>query len=232
MGFRTYKEYSAYLVIVGLALAMLFGLFGCGNRKQKTYEEIAQAYLEKTYHKEFVVEELSKKGVGPFLTDEYSGFAYERDDPLKRFKVWVTNDKKTVNDTYYSVQLLPSIDEWIQEEADQVWGQTKAAVILDMLRYNPAASYEPDDYRSFFENESVECTVYLFICENSISLEQYSEFDAVMKETIIGSVQIYCTNEDEFAALDVSNYINATPNYSIRIGSSQSVIEEIINQKR
>lgn len=232
MKFLSYRKKSTRLVLIGMVSVMLFGLIGCGNRKQTTCEEIAQTYLKKKYHKEFVVEELSKKDAGPFRTEEYSGFAYEKDDPLMRFKVWVGSDKKTVSDAYYSVQLLPDIHDWLQSEADRIWAQAKTAVLLDVLRCNPNPSYASGDYRAFYKNESVESTVYLFICENDLSVEQYIEFDAAIGEMTEGYVQVYCLNEEEFGVLQVNEHIHDTPDYSIRIGASKTVIENKIHQGR
>lgn len=207
---------------------MLFGLIGCGsNNKKKSAEDIAEIYLKKIYNKEFVVEELTRKDAGPFKTKEYSGFAYEKDNPENRFKVWVNKDSGEVTDAYYSMTVLPKMIEWIQAEADSVWDNAKVGVILDVLRPTLNVEYKENEYIDFLENESVECDVFLFVkSKDELTLEKYSQFDEAIKEKVSGYVQLYILDDCDLSSVDVVNYFGKTPNISIRIGAPNSLIEE------
>lgn len=205
---------------------MFLSLTGCGKKTQRTCEEIAQSYLEKTYRKEFGVEELSKKESGPFLTKEYSGFAYEKEQPLNRFKIWVNKEKQTVEDTYYSIQLLPELNAWIQEQAVRVWGEARTAVVLEVFHYDEAGLEAGEDFRTFLQEESAELTIWLFLCDKTLSAEKYMEFSAPIGELANGYVRIFCLDKTEYETLDINSYLKKMPDYSINLRASQKVTEE------
>lgn len=226
---RIFKKSFLCLCIGGLAVTMLFGLNGCGSGKKLSYEETVKTALEKKYNREFMVETLTKKDAGTFLTDEYSGFAYEADAPLRRFKVWISDNKKNITDTYYCVDVISSAGEWVQDEATKVWNPVRATVVFDALRCNPNARYNPDEYMRFLEEELVESIVYLFINEKDVSADQYMQFDSSINKKMTGYVLIFCLSDD-LEAIDMSKYLHAEPDYSIRIGASRTVIDKKFRQ--
>ena len=206
---------------------MLFGLVGCGSNKNKSAEDIAEIYLKNTYNKEFVVEELVKKDAGPFKTKSYSGFAYEKDNPENRFKVWVDKDNAQVSDAYYGTTVVPEMKKWIQSEATAVWKDVNVGVVLDVIRPTSNVEYRENEYIDFLENESVECDIYLFVkSKDELIVETYSRFDEMLKEKASGYVQIYILEDCDISSIDVADYIGNTPDISIRIGAPTSVIEE------
>lgn len=206
---------------------MLFGLVGCGSNKNKSAEDIAEIYLKNTYNKEFVVEELVKKDAGPFKTKSYSGFAYEKDNPENRFKVWVDKDNAQVSDAYYGTTVVPEMKKWIQSEATAVWKDVNVGVVLDVIRPTSNVEYRENEYIDFLENESVECDIYLFVkSKDELIVEKYSRFDEMLKEKASGYVQIYILEDCDISSIDVADYIGNTPDISIRIGAPTSVIEE------
>lgn len=206
---------------------MLFGLVGCGSNKNKSAEDIAEIYLKSTYNKEFVVEELAKKDAGPFKTKSYSGFAYEKDNPENRFKVWVDKDNAQVSDAYYGITVIPEMKKWIQSEATSVWKDVNVGVVLDVIRPTSNVEYRENEYIDFLENESVECDVYLFVkSKDELTIEKYSQFDEAIKEKASGYVQVYILDDCDLSSIDVVDYFGKTPDISIRIGAPTSVIEE------
>lgn len=205
---------------------MLFGLVGCGGNN-KSVEELAESYLNKTYNKEFVVEDLTKKDAGPFKTKSYSGFAYEKSNPENRFKVWVDKDNEQVSDAYYGVTVLPEMKEWIQSEAVAIWKDVNVGIVLDVLRPTSNVVYRENEFIDFLENESVECDIYLFVkSKDELTIEKYSQFDEKIKEKTTGYVQIFILDDCDLSSVDVVDYIGKTPDVSIRIGAPTSVIEE------
>lgn len=224
---RICKQTIFRLILEGLVVLILFGLIGCGSNKNKSVEDIAEAYLEKTYDKEFVVEELTKKDAGSFKTKAYSGFAYENENPGNRFKVWVDKDNAMVTDAYYGVAVLSKATEWLQNEVTDIWKGAKVGLILDIIRPNSSASYKGDEYISFFENESVECEVYLFVeSRDDLTIEKYERFNCAINKYLNGYVQIFIVDEKEMLAMDVVDYYEKNPDISIRIGVPTSVVKE------
>lgn len=224
---RICKQTIFRLILEGLVIIMLFGLVGCGSNKNKSAEDIAEIYLKKTYNKEFVVEELTKKDAGPFKTKSYSGFAYEKENPENCFKVWVDKDNAQVRDAYYGITVLPEIKRWIQSETNAVWKDVKVGVVLDVIRPTSNVEYRENEYIDFLENESVECDVYLFVkSKDGLTLEKYSQFDEAIKEKTSGYVQIFILEDCDISSINVVDYIGNTPDVSIRIGAPTSVIEE------
>ncbi|KIR01537.1 hypothetical protein P261_00351 [Lachnospiraceae bacterium TWA4] len=138
-----------HCIVIGF---ILFGLLGCTS-SNKNPESVAKSYLEKKYNKSFVINSLTRKNNGPFKTEYYSGFAYEKGKPLEQFIVWVHKDSYKVIDSYYSVELLPSINEWTQKEANKVWKNVKVVVTLNVFRPNQDASYDIQnfDIKSFLK---------------------------------------------------------------------------------
>lgn len=224
---RIFKQTIIRLILEGLVVIMLFGLVGCGSNKNKSAEDIAEIYLKNTYNKEFVVEELVKKDAGPFKTKSYSGFAYEKDNPENRFKVWVDKDNAQVSDAYYGTTVVPEMKKWIQSEATAVWKDVNVGVVLDVIRPTSNVEYRENEYIDFLENESVECDIYLFVkSKDELIVEKYSRFDEMLKEKASGYVQIYILEDCDISSIDVADYIGNTPDISIRIGAPTSVIEE------
>lgn len=227
MEFRICKQTIFRLMLEGLVICMLFGLIGCGRNKNKSVEEIAKTYLENTYKTEFVVEELTKKDAGPFKTKEYSGFAYEKENPENRFKVWVDKDSTEVVDAYYSVSVLPKATEWIKNEASDIWENVEVGLVLDVIRPDTEAFYKADEYVPFFENESVECEVYLFLeSRDYLTIERYEKFDGVINELLNGYVQIFIIDKSTFKSKDIVDFYGKNPDICIRIGAPTSVIKE------
>lgn len=214
------------LILEGLVICMLFGLIGC-SRKNKSAEEIANTYLQKAYKKDFVVEELTKKDAGPFKTKEYSGFAYEKENPRNRFKVWVDKDSEDVTDAYYSVLLLPKATEWIQSEADGIWNEAKVGLVFDVIRPNSNVIYKEDEYLEFLEDESVDCVIYLFVDSmDELTLEKYEKFDEAISKIQNGYVRIYVVSSDELSFIDTSEYYDQKPNITISLRASHSSMKE------
>ena len=227
MKFRVCKHTIIHLMLEGLAVLMLSGLIGCGGNGKESAEDIAGIYLKKRYHKEFVVEELTRKDAGPFKTKEYSGYAYEKNNPENRFKVWVNKNNAQVSDAYYGVTVIPGIKQWIQSETSAVWENVNAGVVLDVLRPGSNAEYRENEYIDFLENESVECDVYLFIkSNNELTPERYIRFDKAIKEKISGYVRIYVVNDYDLSSVNIADYFHQEPDISIRIGAPASVIEK------
>ena len=188
---------------------------------------MAESYFNKTYNKEFVVEDLTKKDAGPFKTKSYSGFAYEKSNPENRFKVWVDKDNEQVSDAYYGVTVLPEMKEWIQSEAVAIWKDVNVGIVLDVLRPTSNVVYRENEFIDFLENESVECDIYLFVkSKDELTIEKYSQFDEKIKEKTTGYVQIFILDDCDLSSVDVVDYIGKTPDVSIRIGAPTSVIEE------
>ncbi len=224
---RICKQMIFHLILEGLVICMLFGLIGCGSNKNKSVEDIAKTYLESTYKKEFVVEELTKKDAGPFKTMEYSGFAYEKEKPENRFKVWVDKDHAEVTDAYYGVSILQNATEWIQSETRDIWEDATAGLLVDVIRPTSNASYKEDEYMSFFKDESVECEVYLLVhSKDDLSIEKYQQFDSAMKTILNGYVQIFIADDNELQSIDMVDYYGKKPDISIRIGAPVSVMKE------
>lgn len=223
---RICKQTIFRLILEGLVVIMLFGLVGCGSNN-KSVEELAESYLNKNYDKEFVVEDLTKKDAGPFKTKSYSGFAYEKENPENRFKVWVDKDNAQVRDAYYGITVLPEIKRWIRSEATEIWKDVNVGVVLDVIRPTSVVEYKENEYIDFLENESVECDVYLLVkSKDELTIEKYSQFDETLKEKISGYVQIFILEDYDISSIDVVDYIGDTPDISIRIGAPTSVIEE------
>ena len=224
---RICKRAAYRLILEGLVVLMLFGLVGCGSKKIESVEKLAESYLNKTYHKEFVVEELTKKDAGPFKTKSYSGFAFEKSNPENRFKIWVDKENAQVRDAYYSVIVLSAMKEWIRSEAYELSKDAKIGLVLDVLRPASNAIYRENEYLDFLKNESVECDVYLFVnSRDDLTMEKYSRFDEKIKEEMNGYVQIFIIADCDLASIDVADYYGRTPDISIRIGAPTSVIEE------
>ena len=224
---RICKQTIYRFLLEGLVISMLFGLIGCGSNKNKSAEELAKTYLEKAYNKDFVVEKLTKKDAGPFKTKEYSGFAYEKEKPENRFKVWVDKDNVIVTDAYYGVSVISKATEWLQSEADDIWKGAKGGLELDIIRPTPSASYKGDEYISFFENESVECGVYLFVkSSDDITIDKFGQFDCAINKYLNGYVQIFIVDEKEMTSIDVVDYYGKNSDISIRIGAPTSVMKE------
>lgn len=224
---RICKQTIFRFILEGLVICMLFGLIGCGSNKNKSVEEIAKAYLEKTYNTEFVVKELTKKDAGPFKTKEYSGFAYEKEKPENRFKVWVDKDSAEVIDAYYSVSVLPKATEWIQSEADGIWNEAKVGLVFDVIRPNSTAVYKEDEYLEFLESESVNCKIYLFVePRDDLTLEKYEMFDKAINKIRNGYVHIFVVSGDELSSIDTADYYDQKPNIGISIGASTSLMKE------
>ena len=216
--------------VLGVVMMMLFGLFGCSSKQ--TPQQAAQRYLERKYGTTFVVEELTKKGNGPFKTEDYSGHAYETGKPLESFSVWVSGDKKTVYDARYALQLRPSLESWVQEKAGQVWSGVKAAAILDVIRYNPEADYGPEEFERFLKEESAECIIYLVLESGQLTAASYSEFDGLIKQSLFGSVLVFELSETEYHDTAVEDLLHAQPDVRIRIGADKETMDKEIRKLR
>lgn len=227
MKFRISNQTIFRLILDGLVICMIFGLIGCGSNKNKSVEDIAKAYLEKTYNKEFIVKELTQKDAGPFKTKEYSGYAYEKEKPENRFKVWVNKDSAEVTDTYYSVVVLPKMTEWLQSEADAIWNKAKVGVVFDVIRPNSNIVYKEDEYLEFLENESVNCKIYLVAdSKDDLTLEKYEMFDRAINRIRNGYVHIFVIDSDQLSSVDIADYYDQKPDISISIGASSSLMKE------
>ena len=224
---RICKQTIYRLVLEGLVIIMLFGLVGCGSNKNKSAEDIAEIYLKRTYNKEFVVEELTKKDAGPFKTKEYSGYAYEKDNPESRFKVWVNKDSAEVTDAYYSMTVLPKMIEWIQAEADSVWDNVKVGVVLDVIRPTSNLSYKEDEYLRFLETESLNVKIYLILSSrDDLTVEKYELFDNAISKVRNGVVHIYVMNNGELLSINVRDFYDKTPDISISVGAPSASMKE------
>ena len=208
------------LVMLGLVMSMIFGLFGCGSSRT-TPEDAARRHLEKTYGGSFVIGELSKKENGPFMTAEYTGYAHEEGRPLERFTVWVSDDCKTVKDARYTVQLLPAINGWVQGLADELWSDAGTAVVADELSFRSEVSYGAEDFREFYRCETVNNTVLLVLSDREGLEEDVIRFQNSLQELMTGYIRIYITDSRDLEAL-----FRETPAVEIMIGSPESVIRE------
>lgn len=196
---------------------MLFDLFKhC--KESHTPEAVVQRYLKKKYNKEFTVEAVTRKENGPFKTEYYSGFAYEIDRPLERFKVWVEENLKTVHDAYYCVYMLPSIVDFVQAKAEDEWNDVKAYVRLETLMYNDHPDYDVKDIQRFYSNESLISYTFLFLPRQDVTDESMKRFIGLLKGTITGTVHVFYTDRDQIDRIDLMDCLYKTPDrgYSIR----------------
>ena len=224
---RICKQTIYRLILEGLVIIMLFGLVGCGSNKNKSAEDIAEIYLKNTYNKEFVVEELTKKDTGPFKTKEYSGYAYETENPENRFKVWVNKDSAEVTDAYYSVTVLPKMTEWIRTEAESIWDDAQVGVVFDVIRPTAGSFYKSDDYLRFLENESVNTKIYLVVdSRDDLTVEKYKLFDHAIGMVRNGIVLIYVVDNGELSSVNIADFYDKKPDISISVGASSASMEE------
>lgn len=221
------KKWAIIVVVMG----MLIGLFGCG-KNTSTPEQIAERYLERKYEKTFIVSKLTKKDAGSFQTPEYSGFAYEEGNPELQFKVWVSDDKKHVYDAYYSAQLLPAINSWLQERAEEQWDSVRVAAIPDVLRYHADADYAPDDFMDFLSEESVVFQIYLILPEEELTMETYRGFDEAIKKYFRGYNKLLFVSENQMETTLEDVIRSSDHEVSIMIGSSESVIADKLKDMR
>lgn len=221
------KKWAIIVVVMG----MLIGLFGCG-KNTSTPEQIAERYLERKYEKTFIVSELTKKDAGSFQTPEYSGFAYEEGNPELQFKVWVSDDKKHVYDAYYSAQLLPAINSWLQERAEEQWDSVRVAAIPDVLRYHADADYASDDFMDFLSEESVVFQIYLILPEEELTMETYRGFDEAIKKYFRGYNKLLFVSENQMETTLEDVIRSSDHEVSIMIGSSESVIADKLKDMR
>ena len=205
-------------VMLGLVMCMIFGLFGCGS-SHLTPEAAAQRYLTRKYGSSFEIGALTKKENGPFMSEEYSGYAHEPGRPLERFTVWVSRDRKTVKDARYTTDLLPAINGWVQDRADEVWTGAGTAVVVDLLRYRSGADYGTDGFREFYRQESASNTVLLVLSEETGLEENVIRFHNALQDMMTGYIRIYITDRRDMEALFAEK-----PAVEIVIGSPEYVI--------
>lgn len=219
MEFLRCKSSAFRLLTLGLVVCMLFGLFGCSSPGSP--EAAAAQYLQKKYGSAFTVKALTRKDNGPFKTASYSGPAYEAGCPLERFTVWVSSDFGTVYDARYTLDLLPAINGWVQDRANEIWADAGTAVVVDALVYNSAAAYGTEDFKTFYSRESVNNTVLLALEDRDGAAEQVIRFQDSLGELMTGYIRVYITDSRDMAALFAE-----TPDAEIMIGSPEKVIRE------
>lgn len=209
------------LVMLGLVVSMIFGLFGCGSSGSRpTPDSAVRQYLENSYGGSYELGPLTKKEDGPFMSDYYSGYAHETDRPLERFTVWVSSDCAVVKDARYTVAMLPTINGWVQAQADAVWTGAAVTVVVDALT-NAGGPYSPEDFREFYRQETVNNTVLLVLPERTGLVEQVMRFQDALDDMMTGYIRIYITDSHDMEALFAE-----TPDAQIMIGSPESVVRE------
>lgn len=225
-----FKKRLRRRVLLGLVIVMLFGLFGCGNRQ--TPEQAAQAYLEKKYGGTFVVEELSRKENDSVVTREYSGFAYREGQPLDRFTVWVSGDRKTVYDSAHTARLLPEIRTWIGGEVSAVWADARSTVTLRAVSHDGRTDYTPAQFREYLKNESVEVTVHVILSRDALTAERFMELNEALQDTMKGYVKLYFLTGQEAEQTDPAQLLTREADLWIGIGSSREFVEKKIQSVR
>lgn len=209
------------LVMLGLVMSMIFGLIGCGSSGSRpTPEAAARQYLESQYGGSYELGPLTKKEDGPFMSDYYSGYAHETGRPLDRFTVWVSIDRTRVEDARYTVAMRPAINGWVQQQADGVWTDATAEVVVTALT-NTGGPYGPEDFRTFYAQETVNNTVVLALSDSTGLVENVMRFQDALGDMMSGYIFIYITDSRDMEALFAE-----TPDAKIMIGSPESVIRE------
>lgn len=220
MRFLLCKGPLVRVLTLGLVVCMLIGLFGCSGTRL-TPEEAALQHLEKKYGGSFQVGPLTKKENGPFMSQDYSGYAHEAGRPLERFTVWVGSDRRTVKDARYTTDLLPAINGWVQKQADAVWTGAQTAVVVDALSYNGEADYGTEDFPEFYRQETVNNTVLLVVPDNAGLEEKVLCFQDSLRDMMTGYIRIYITD-----SRDLETLFRQTPDAEIMIGSPETVVRE------
>ena len=219
-----WKKCAVFAAAGIIGMSMMACSFG-----YDTPEEAAQAQLEQKYQKKFGIGELTiKSGGGPFADDQYTGFAYECNEPGLLFDIWVSRDLKKVYDSYYCVEIMPYIDTWMQKQADKIWNKCKIRDQVDLLDYHEDTEYSAGDIDSFFEEESVENTIYLFLPEdiNTDTLaKDVSEFLQSVNKAGNGVLKVYLLPSTELEELDVYQIPEKTESkWTVSLGASQEFI--------
>lgn len=209
------------LAVLTMVVSMLFGLFGCSARL--TPEEAVVRYLEEKYGQAFQVGSLSRKEGGPFLDENYTGFAWTWDRPMERFTVWVSPDGKTVKDARYTVELLPAINDWVAGHAAGSWENAETAVIVAALSCNAGADYGTEDFLRFYQNETVDNTVVLVLPDSTDLYDRFHRFHDALNGTMTGYINVYIADG---GTMDPEALFDTKPDAQIMIGSGSKVIRE------
>lgn len=193
------------LFSVGIICMVTLGLIGCRSEK-KSPEEVVREKLFDKYHAEFDVGTLKRTRSNTFRNEYYTGKAWDVHQPQYRFDVWLHKDLSEFHDSYYVVKLLPQIDAWVQELADEQWDRCRARDEVELLSYHDDAEY--DSMEDLFREENASHFVELFLpmgeMENQdLLIKRLRSFSSDILPTENGMIQVTFISEEQWKSLDI-----------------------------
>lgn len=185
---------------------MLFGLLGCG--RSRAPEAVVQQYLQKKYGEVFEVGPLQRTRSNTFQNRKYTGVAWLKGQPAYTFDVWLSKDYKQVHDSYYVLQMLPAVDEWVRREAKTVWDICQVRDEIEIMAYNDGASYNETQLAAFFEQEELSHGIALALpsdtlAEPEVLAGEIRTFLDKLAWAGNGTIRIYFVPEVQWDSVDI-----------------------------